>query len=403
MKQCKSGRIIIRKKSKKEFYFLRLNIVDINCSDAKQRYSVKDIETGLEVSKRNFQKANSLLEDAISSFEDEEAKKKKQILFHEYCEKWLEDKKPSLELTSFEGYRYKVSIITAYFSEHSILLSDLSAEDISAFYRHLLTVERDIGHRHKAGYANRTLKDVGVLLRSILKDAVTLHYISGNPAANIKVPKTVENIEQRAYVGAEYVDTFLSAIKGHRLELPFTLCLYYGLRREEVLGLKWSAIHDNGKLYIEHTVAKVRTIVRKDRVKTGASYRYYPVSKPLLERLEAVRRQQAANRKRLGENYHISDYIFTWEDGRPYSPDYLTRAFKKVVRKSPELNDSLTLHSLRASCVSILIHSGVDIKDVQEWVGHRDIQTTMNIYARTNEKQKKQAEEKMLKTFFKEV
>ena len=178
---------------------------------------------------------------------------------------------------------------------------------------------------------------------------------------------------------------------------------YYGLRREEVLGLKWSAIHDNGKFYIEHTVAKVRTVVRKDRVKTGASYRYYPVSKPLLERLESVKQQQTANRKRLGEDYYLSDYIFTWEDGRPYSPDYLTRAFKKVVRRNSELNDSLTLHSLRAFCVSILIHSGVDIKDVQDWVGHRDIQTTMNIYARTNEKQKEQAEAKMLKTFFKDV
>ncbi len=182
-----------------------------------------------------------------------------------------------------------------------------------------------------------------------------------------------------------------------------TLCLYYGLRREEVLGLKWGAIRNNGKLYIEHTVAKVNTIIRKDRVKTGASYRYYPISEPLMERLNAVKQQQEANKARYGEKYHSSDYIFTWENGHPYSPDYLTRAFKKIVRRSPALDDSLTLHSLRASCVSILIHSGVDIKDVQEWVGHRDIQTTMNIYARTNEKQKKEAEAKMFQTFFKDA
>ena len=105
------------------------------------------------------------------------------------------------------------------------MLSELSATEICEFYRYLLTVERDIGHQHKIGYANRTLKDIGVLLRSILKDALSLHYISENPAANIKVPKKVEDIEQRAYVGAEDIDTFLSAIKGHRLELPFTLCL----------------------------------------------------------------------------------------------------------------------------------------------------------------------------------
>ena len=84
-------------------------------------------------------------------------------------------------------------------------------------------------------------------------------------------------------------------------------------------------------------------------------------------------------------------------------PFYLTHAFKKIVRRNPLLDDSLTLHSLRASCVSILIHSGVDIKDVQEWVGHRDIQTTMNIYARTNEKQKEKAERKMLEAMFKDA
>ena len=53
------------------------------------------------------------------------------------------------------------------------------------------------------------------------------------------------------------------------------------------------------------------------------------------------------------------------------------------------LDNSLTLHSLRASCVSVLIHDGVDVKDVQKWVGHKDVQTTLNIYARTNEAQQK--------------
>lgn len=281
------------------------------------------------------------------------------------------------------------------------MLSDLTAEDVRRFYSYLLTVQRSSNTHLKVGYANRTLKDIGVLTRSILKEALMLHYINENPASNVKVPHKVEDLEPRAYVGAEDVDIFLKAIKGHRLELPLTLCLYYGLRREEVLGLRWTSIHDDGKLYIEHTVAKVKTIVRKDRVKTGASYRYYPVSEPLMERLNAVKQEQEANKVRYGNDYHVSDYIFTWEDGRPYSPDYLTKAFKKIVRGTPELDNSLTLHCLRASCVSILIHSGVDIKDVQEWIGHRDIQTTMNIYARTNEKQKKEAETKMFQTFFK--
>ncbi len=102
----------------------------------------------------------------------------------------------------------------------------------------------------------------------------------------------------------------------------------------------------------------------------------------------------------FGNQYIESDYIFTWEDEHCYSPDYLTKSFKKIVRNDDRLDDSLTLHSLRASCVSILIHSDTDIKDVQTWVGHKEVQTTLNIYDRTNEKQQNKVAAKMADTLF---
>ena len=129
MKECKSGRITIRKKGGKEYYYLRLNIVDNSCEDSKKKYCVKDMSTGLEVSKRNYQKANALLEKAISSFAEDAAGSKEPLYLHSFCQKWLENKKPSLELTSYEGYRQKIGIITEYFEKKPILLSDLSAEE----------------------------------------------------------------------------------------------------------------------------------------------------------------------------------------------------------------------------------------------------------------------------------
>ena len=89
----------------------------------------------------------------------------------------------------------------------------------------------------------------------------------------------------------------------------------------------------------------------------------------------------------LGDDYKDFGYVFTWEDGRPFKPHYVTKSFRKLVKKSDKLDDSLTFHSLRASCVSLLVHNGVDVKDVQEWVGHADIKTTLQIYARTDDKQ----------------
>lgn len=224
-------------------------------------------------------------------------------------------------------------------------------------------------------------------------------YIPESPAARIKTPKRNEERRSKAYIDANDVNVFFDAIAGHCLEIPFKLVLFYGLRREEVCGLRWRAIR-NGRLYIEHTISHMRTTVAKDRTKTDASYRSYPIPEEIQGKLEEIREFQDRNRKLFGNTYIETEYCFTWPDGHPYSPDYLTKSFKDIVRKDSRLDDSLTLHSLRASCVSILVHSGIDIKDVQAWVGHSDISTTMNIYAMTNDTRKAATADSMSRILF---
>lgn len=402
MKKCKSGRIIEKNRKGKIIYVLRLNLVEDDFKKGK-KYTTKDIHTDLSVGKRNYQKAAVLLEEAMDSYKDES----NELYFHNYCSVWLEDKKPTLELTTYEGYQYKLKILISYFSQQPVLLSELTEKDIKDFYNFLLTAEHGTGKRRKVGYSSRTIKDIAFLLKSVLNEATTLKYISANPAAEISIPCKVEDKHNgnsnKAYIDTDEVATFFEAIKGHRLELPFILGLYFGLRREEILGLKWAAIHKDGRLYIEHTVARVKTTIRKNRVKTDASYRSYPLSDFLLVKLKERQKEQQRNKLLFGDNYISSDYIFTWEDGHLYTPDYFSKSFKKVVRRNPNLDDSLTLHSLRASCVSILIHNGMDIKDIQEWVGHKDIQTTLNLYARTNEKRKTKVDKKMSEIVFKDA
>ncbi|MBR1627980.1 MAG: tyrosine-type recombinase/integrase [Lachnospiraceae bacterium] len=141
--------------------------------------------------------------------------------------------------------------------------------------------------------------------------------------------------------------------------------------------------------------------VAKDRTKNDASYRGYPIPDWARKHLDNIHMKQEMYKSQFGNTYTDLGYIFTWEDGRPYRPDYLTKRFKKLVKSDDRLDNSLTLHSLRASCVSILIHQGVDIKDVQAWVGHRDIQTTLNVYARTNEARKEKTADLMSDVIFK--
>lgn len=110
-----------------------------------------------------------------------------------------------------------------------------------------------------------------------------------SPAAKIKTPHKNTDIQTKIYIGSDDVTIFLDAISGHRLETAFLLALYYGLRREEILGLKWNAIHEDGKLYIQHTVSRVKSTIAKDRTKTDASQRNYPIPDKIRDKLSKIR------------------------------------------------------------------------------------------------------------------
>ena len=105
--------------------------------------------------------------------------------------------------------------------------------------------------------------------------------------------------------------------------------------------------------------------------------------------LLVVKSRQQQNRLLFGNEYFESDYVFTWKDGRPFAPDYVTHAFKKIVGNSETLHSELTFHDLRKSCVSMMVDEGYNVKEIQKWVGHADVQTTLNIYAKVKESRKK--------------
>ena len=104
------------------------------------------------------------------------------------------------------------------------------------------------------------------------------------------------------YVGSDQCSDFLDAISGHRLELPFTFAIYYGMRRSEILGLKWSAIRDR-RIYVEHTVSKMKTTQAKDRAKTEAGYRSYPLTPEIEAKLEKIRKEQAGVAKKMSDTF----------------------------------------------------------------------------------------------------
>lgn len=197
-----------------------------------------------------------------------------------------------------------------------------------------------------------------------------------------KIPKsTFESIPYTA----EEIKTLKKAIKGHILEVPVVLGACLGLRRSEILGLKWTDIDFiHNTIHIRNSCVLVGTkaTYRDNLVKTDKSKSVMPLTEDLRRYLLGVLKQQEENKKVLGSGYNDSDYICRWPDGTLIKPNYISQGYHKFLRKN-NLRPT-RFHDLRHSVGTIILEKNHDIKQVQEILRQSDIRTTANIYTQPN-------------------
>ena len=130
---------------------------------------------------------------------------------------------------------------------------------------------------------------------------------------------------------------------------------------------------------VQDTVVFVKTIIDKPKTKTNASHRTLPLTPEMREYLQRLKAQQTENRLLLEDAYIDNDYVCTQNNGTPFSPNYLTCRFGKLIKRHnlPHIR----FHDLRHSAASMLLANGHSLKEIQEWLGHEEIGTTSNIYA----------------------
>lgn len=185
-------------------------------------------------------------------------------------------------------------------------------------------------------------------------------------------------------------------MEGHILETPVKLSATYGLRRSEVLGLRWSSVDFEDKtITIDHTAVQCKTeILYDDTAKSASSLRSFPLTPSMEEYLSRIKSRQEAESSRYGPAYTHSDYVCRREDGTLIKPAYVTQLFPKflVDNDMPRIR----FHDLRHSSASLLINAGFTLKEVQEWLGHSDINST-NIYSHLLYKSKENMADKVEK------
>lgn len=376
-------------------------VLDLNSTSKKR--AQKWISTGLTI-RGNKRKAEEILKQQIEKYEALE--NTSNMDFADYCRKWLEEKMISLEITTYTTYEAQVKHIIDYFQPLHIPLCKLKASDINDFYHYLATSGNKSAHNTGEGLSARTIKDISQRLRSILLNAELLEEIEKTPARGIKPPtplnpnKAVDDDD--LYLDEEELKIFYTQIKDEPLMYLFIMTVYCGFRREEVAGLNWNRIN-----FENRTIDIVETRVRaggkeytKSRTKNTASHRTYPMTDYLFALLTTVKQEQEQNKKMFGNSYiPNNNEVFTWEDGRPFRLDYITKRFKAIIRRAPELDDRLHFHDLRKTCISNLFLKGFSIKEVQKWVGQSDVETTIRIYNKLKQKDKNRVAKGLDNTF----
>ena len=309
----------------------------------------------------------------------------RNISIADYTDMVLGKKKREVSDTTYSSYFYRGKRIKDYFG--SVKVRELNATMVEGFLDDLFTTHQ---------LQPRTVKDIKIFLGNMIDMALTDGLLLYNPVKETVINKTLAasyskgNNTDDEFFSYEEAQYFLDMTKDSELYELFYVTLFFGLKREETLGLRWSAIDFKSKtMKINHTVTKGTRITRANTTKTASSAREYPLTDEQLAMFNRVKSKENANRMLFGNGYTENDYIFKHVDGTPYYPDYPTKAFGKLIKKIPELPQNITFHGLRTSCVSILVHQGKDVKSIQKWVGHADIDTTLRIYAKVKDKEAK--------------
>jgi len=362
--------------TKKGYYYVVAKV------DGKQKW----ISTGIPEKGNNKRRA---IEQRKKILDELEAKEKlclqenKQFecdsLFSDGIRIYLENKKNSVRITSWEAYESNaIKHILPYFDPLKLSLSEIRPQHIRDYFN----------FKRKQKLSANSIKKHLVLIRGTLQIAVEDGILGYNPAYRLNLPKNKKF--KSSYYNEDQSKMLLSVIQDDPCESAIVLGLYYGLRRSECLGLRWRDIDfDNGTIQIRNTVVRQKTQVEKEQTKSESSARTLYIVPETREYLLRLKRKQTENRLLFEKGYRVSDSVCVWPDGRLLSPSYVSQHFARLLKKN-EL-PHIRFHELRHSCGSLLLNRGMSIKHIQEYLGHEQASTTLDRYSHLTVESKRES------------
>ena len=298
-----------------------------------------------------------------------------RMLVSEYLTRWLKDyAEPSVSPKTNERY---AQIIRDNINPTlgNYYLSKLKPLHIQSFYTDCLTNGRKDG---KGGLAAQTVPHFHRLLHRAFSQAVKWQLLARNPVDAVEPPRP-ERTEMNAINEADTAQ-LLDKLAGSALFSPVLFAVTTGLRRGELLALRWKDVNlDEGRITVNQSLEQTKAGLRFKSPKTERSRRQVPLPSVTVDLLKEHKRKQNEERLRLGPVYQNNGLVFPRPDGSTMPPDSFSTNFAASIRRSGLKH--IRFHDLRHSHATQLLLQGVHPKIVSERLGHSNIGITLDTYS----------------------
>lgn len=361
----------------------------INLKSPEGKRQPKWINLNLEYKRNNETEANRRLAELLDQYNsnvmymmenlshtERERFRIANLYVEDYMREWLNSYKINISISTYDGYKKLIeNRITKFFSERKIKLKELTGEDLNEFYVFLIN----------DGLKGATAQRHHSVMHRAFKQAVKRGIIPTNPCDQAERPKADKYVGE--YYNATKLKALLESLDDDPMRVVVILTVFYGLRRSEVLGIKWNAIDwDSKMLHIKHKIIENKTsgktiIEGYDVMKTKSSCRSYPLM-PYIEKIlqeEKKRQEEMKTLLRGAYNRQYEEYVCVDAIGNLLKPQYVTEHFK-IILKNHGL-DKIRFHDLRHSCASLMLSNKEDMKRIQAWLGHSTISITADTYS----------------------